>query len=133
MALIVDPQEGRTEDDWFFAPPGANYNDIGGGHGPSPYPPPSAPGGSAPIVPSPALPIPGMPGGGGGGGGWGGIGRPQFNFADAPEFVPPVFRRPTFEEAQKEPGYQFRLDSGRNALEGSAAARGVLRTGGTLK
>ena len=31
------------------------------------------------------------------------------------------------------PGYQFRLDEGRKALEKSAAARGTLLTGGTLK
>jgi hypothetical protein len=31
------------------------------------------------------------------------------------------------------PGYQFRLDEGRRAMEGSAAARGSLMSGGTLK
>jgi hypothetical protein len=34
---------------------------------------------------------------------------------------------------QSEPGYQFGLDSGRNALEGSAAARGGLYSGNALK
>jgi hypothetical protein len=52
---------------------------------------------------------------------------------DAPEFVAPQFRQPTFAEAQQEPGYQFWLEGGADALERSAAARGVHRTGGTLK
>jgi hypothetical protein len=47
--------------------------------------------------------------------------------------VAPQFRQPTFAEAQQEPGYQFRLEGGADALERSAAARGVHRTGGTLK
>ena len=33
----------------------------------------------------------------------------------------------------KDPGYQFRFDEGRRGLEGSAAARGGLLSGGTLK
>ncbi len=43
------------------------------------------------------------------------------------------FKAPTLEEAQAQPGYQFALEQGQKALENSAAARGVLRTGGTLK
>lgn len=31
------------------------------------------------------------------------------------------------------PGYQFRFDEGRRAVEGSAASRGLLMSGGTLK
>lgn len=34
---------------------------------------------------------------------------------------------------QKDPGYQFRMDQGQSALERSAAARGGLMNGGTLK
>lgn len=34
---------------------------------------------------------------------------------------------------QTDPGYQFRLQEGQNAIEGSAAARGSLLSGGTLK
>lgn len=45
----------------------------------------------------------------------------------------PEFQAPTLEEAQNSPGYQFRLGQGEHALEASAAARGTLRTGGTLK
>ena len=55
------------------------------------------------------------PGGGGGGGG------------------APVFAAPTPESVLSDPSYQFRLQQGTKALEGSAWARGVGRTGGTLK
>jgi hypothetical protein len=48
-----------------------------------------------------------------------------FSYAD--------FKAPTAADAAQNPGYQFALDQGRKALEGSAAAKGVLRTGGTLK
>jgi len=34
---------------------------------------------------------------------------------------------------QNDPGYQFRLSQGEQALQQSAAAKGHLRTGGTLK
>jgi hypothetical protein len=34
---------------------------------------------------------------------------------------------------EQDPGYQFRLDQGLKSLENSAAGRGLLRTGGTLK
>jgi hypothetical protein len=46
---------------------------------------------------------------------------------------PPAFMAPTFEDAQQEPGYRFALEEGRRALEQSAAGRGTLLTGGTLK
>lgn len=39
----------------------------------------------------------------------------------------------TLTDFVKDPGYQFRLDEGRKALEGSAAARGTMLSGGTLK
>ena len=73
-------------------------------------------------------------GGGGGGGGFGGPGdKPLFNFAPVPGFTPPDFNRPSATDAFNEPGYQFRLQSGSDALQRSAAAKGLLRTGGTLK
>lgn len=56
---------------------------------------------------------------GGGGGGWGGGGWGSWG--------------PTYEQAQSDPGYQFAFDEGQRALEQSAAARGLLRTGGTLQ
>lgn len=112
------------------------------------------PGTTAPVP----VPVPGGGGGGGGrggstspastGGGGGGYGdlsaAPVFDFDPVPVFDPgpgyeppdpfvaPVFHAPTLEEAMATPGYQFRLQSGTDALERSAAARGVLRTGGTL-
>lgn len=45
----------------------------------------------------------------------------------------PTFRPPTPEELAANPSYQFRLKSGEDALQRAAAAKGVLRTGGTLK
>lgn len=60
-------------------------------------------------------------------------------FGDAPVFVPPTyqkppaFQEPDYEAALNEPGYRFEADAGRRALEQSAAARGTLNGGGTLK
>jgi hypothetical protein len=52
----------------------------------------------------------------------------------APVYTPPpAFKAPTLDEAANQPGYQFGLQQGEQALQQSAAARGVLRTGGTLK
>ncbi len=48
-------------------------------------------------------------------------------------YTPPTFTPPTAESVQNDPGYQFRLKSGTEALNRAAAAKGVLRTGGTLK
>lgn len=79
------------------------------------------------------------PGGGGGGGmGESGptapVGPARFPFEAVPQFEwSEAFTAPTLEQAKNEPGYQFASEEGRKALEASAAARGVLRTGGTLK
>lgn len=54
----------------------------------------------------------------------------EFSF---PDFQFESFRTPSMEDAEQEPGYAFALDQGRKALETSAAGRGALRTGGTLK
>ena len=62
-----------------------------------------------------------------------GASSPTFNMPNAPNFSFEDFRAPSFQDAQNEPGYQFALDQGTKALNASAAARGVLRTGGTLK
>jgi hypothetical protein len=43
------------------------------------------------------------------------------------------FTAPTMEEALDSPGFKFRLGEGLKALERSAASRGTLLTGGTLK
>lgn len=93
------------------------------------------------------------PDGGGGGGGGGTVGSilapfrgtmpsiPQGTsyLPDLPVFTPPTykapdaFKAPSAEDAINSPGYQFRLGQGEQALQQSAAARGVLNTGGTLK
>lgn len=58
---------------------------------------------------------------------------------DAPTFKgpdykpPPAYVAPTAAEALNDPGYQFRLDQGRSALERSAAMRGVSNTGMNLR
>lgn len=55
-----------------------------------------------------------------------------FSYASyVPTFGP--FSAPSMQEAESDPGYQFARDQGRKTLENSAAGRGVLRTGGTLK
>lgn len=43
------------------------------------------------------------------------------------------FQAPTMAEATADPGYQFALKEGQQALERSASAKGSLLTGGTLK
>jgi hypothetical protein len=69
------------------------------------------------------------PSGGGGGGGGGGAAG-SGTFGGAPGFD---FTAPTYEEAMADPGYQFALGEGNKALTQSQAAKGVLRTGGSLK
>jgi hypothetical protein len=64
---------------------------------------------------------------------YGGPSSPYFREPNLPTFDAPDFYVPSYQDALNEPGYQFRLGSGQSALENSAAARGVLRTGGTLK
>lgn len=82
-------------------------------------------------------------------------GRPSGGYDHAPSFTPlDPFRPPDSPEAAQygggtasekfvlptgqaaldaDPGYQFRLDQGLKSLQNSASARGLLRTGGTLK
>lgn len=89
--------------------------------------------------------------GGGGeeeaGGGEGGAGGNDFGLAfpshpgygRAPMFKAPQFHydqkfyAPDFEEMKNDPGYRFRVSEGQRALEQSAAGRGSLNSGGTLK
>lgn len=51
----------------------------------------------------------------------------------APEGAPGQFEAPTAVTMENDPGYQFRLEQAKKALERSAAARGTLLTGGTAK
>ena len=46
---------------------------------------------------------------------------------------PPSFQVPTLQDARNSPGYQFELGQGINAIQRSAAARGGLGSGSTLK
>jgi len=55
---------------------------------------------------------------------------PAFSYADFQ--APGPFVAPTGTEVTGDPGYQFRLGEGERALEQSAAARGVINSGGTL-
>jgi hypothetical protein len=57
---------------------------------------------------------------------------PTINIPGAPGLDLPLFEAPTFAQATSDPGYEWRLQSGMDALQRSAAAKGVLRTGGTL-
>jgi len=81
--------------------------------------------------------IPGQGGGGGMGGGFGGgFGGPGYRPPYATDYnfpALPEFNAPTAEGMFKDPGYQFRLKQGLGALESSAAAKGILNTGGTLQ
>lgn len=43
------------------------------------------------------------------------------------------FNSPTGEQAMKHPGFQYALDRGQEAIQRSAAAKGTLLTGGTLR
>lgn len=130
------------------------YDDDGpddDGPGGYPTPDPGPPGGGTPPPGTPTTPG-GTPAGGDkwqsidnwlsatgegeDGGGFprfGGRSALRFDFGPVPRFNAPTFKAPTFEDAQNEPGYAFSLDQGRKALESSAAARGTLNTGGTLK
>ena len=86
-------------------------------------------------------------GGGGYGGGQGGpyggynpgrntgpgTGRTFGTYGGAPQFQWDQFVAPNPQDVYKDPSYQFRLEQGTNAIEGSAAARGLLRSGGTLQ
>lgn len=55
---------------------------------------------------------------------------PQFR--PAPAFSFPDFQSPTADDVLGDPGYQFRLEQGRKAIETSASARGLLNSGGNL-
>lgn len=57
---------------------------------------------------------------------------PPFSYADFA--APDPFSAPSAQSVlDNDPGYQFRLDQGTQALQQSAAARGTLNTGGTLQ
>lgn len=115
---------------------------------------PYNPNGPGPVAPNPGPgtpPPPGAPlqinsmgvfgqplhqgGGGNGGGGGGGIGNSfgDYNFSPIPEFKYPEFVRPDAKSILSAPGYLARQQAGESALQRSAASKGLLRSGGTLK
>lgn len=71
-------------------------------------------------------------GGGGGGGGNGGGGGGGGSYGQAGGVPSFNFKAPTMEDLQNDPGYQAELNSGLNAIQHSAAAKGMLRTGNTV-
>ena len=65
---------------------------------------------------------------------YGGPMSPDMSFwTDAPAFTFSNFTAPTGVTEQNDPGYQFRLSQGEQALQQSAAANGAANTGGTMK
>lgn len=60
---------------------------------------------------------------------------PNFNFSgEVPDFQwGEQWQAPSAEAALNDPGYQFRANEGLRGLQNSAAARGLLGSGGTLK
>ena len=121
----------------------------------------TARGGGSPLLNPAATPGPPSMGYGPGAGGGGTMGdmitpyNPLATYSPVPYVPPPPFRPPAYEGAvpfahdpyaaatpfvaptaadmTADPGYQFRLQQGQEALERSGAARGVTNTGGTLR
>lgn len=132
-----DDDERRGQENWddYFLGPGREAAEA-----------PVTPGGGPIADPGYVLPdqVSGdiRPGDFGYGGTGGGFGSPSgftgartlnFDFGPVPRFAGPKFNAPTAESVLNEPGYKFGMDEGERALQQSAAGRGVLRTGGTLK
>lgn len=92
--------------------------------GAPPAAPPAGGGGGAPAAAAPGLaPITGTPD-------W----FPKAPTSDLPAFTPgEAYKEPNYADALSDPGYQFEASEGQRQLEQSAAARGVLNGGGTLK
>lgn len=59
-------------------------------------------------------------------------GIPGAPIPNLPDYTPPpAWQSPSFEQAQKDPGYQFRVKQGEDSLQRWAAARGTLNDSGT--
>ena len=124
MPLRANYQDPEQD---FPPAPNAPLPQQGGGAGTNL--PGGNPGQSAPVNPI------NTGGDGGGGGGYVPPALPNYpgiRIPGAPEFLAPKFTAPTMADLQGSAGYQSRLNSGTQALDRSAAARGALRTGGTL-
>lgn len=59
--------------------------------------------------------------------------EPGPQFPSEPRFDYPSFKAPSIDEALNDPGYQFRVQQGTQALQNAAAARGTLNDSGTLQ
>lgn len=137
MAAIVDWNDNP---DWFDAHPG---NTAGGGNYVLPEDQPAPD--QAPVLdptqpppPDQALAPQGTPNGNASSSGYQDMrpGLPDLSQFKTPNPLQPwtgSFTAPTYDEALNTPGFQFRLGEGMKALQRSAAAKGTLLTGGTLK
>jgi hypothetical protein len=156
VAEIRKKSQGQSEDfgrfpdaqiaAWqpWYDPASGKFRSMRGAPGlfdkPTECPPGQSPGG--PDETSPCVPNAGGGGGGFGGGGgygWGGNSAYGGGGGGMPggggyygAGAPPAFTPPTPESVLNDPGYKFRLQQGLEALQNSAAARGMLRTGETL-
>lgn len=59
--------------------------------------------------------------------------EPAPTFTTQPGYTATSFKAPTFEEALNNPGFQFRMKMGEQALQNAASARGTLNDSGTLQ
>jgi hypothetical protein len=124
---ILNPVSGEFEDVAVGGSP-SNYTDTPSTRTDAPPPPPNPYYGNDPG----SIPRIDMGGGDAPAFNWSQFNPSRLSFgAFTPRFGP--FTAPTPESAADEPGYRFSSEQGRKALESSAAGRGILRTGGTLK
>jgi hypothetical protein len=133
----IQPPEGQTPVSPAPAPPPTTYTPPA--PPPNTYAPPTAGYGAAPAAPPAA----------GAGGAVGGAGGGLIQEYPGGPFVPPeqakgpawvaptwnapTYTAPTYQSAMDDPGYQFAQEEGQKGVERSAAARGVLNSGGTLQ
>lgn len=128
----------------WFDPESGRYRSSRGASGlydkPTECPPGMVPGG--PNETDPCINPGGSIGGAGLGGSYGSGGYTGYGtggaggttgFGGAPAFQYTPFNPALPGDTTTDPSYLFRLEEGRKALERSASARGVLKTGGTLK
>jgi len=75
----------------------------------------------------------GLSGDTGGGGGGSTLGSLGYSFGSSMAAWTKEFQAPTAQDALNSPGFQFALGEGLKGIQNSAAARGTLLSGGTLK
>jgi len=100
---------------------------VGGKYGGGPIISPTPIGVKAPGTPGSPIPVKGVP--------QQPVGQPGVASGQLQPFAPwtEKFTAPTAATEQNDPGYQFRLSQGTKALQNSAAARGDLLSGNTLR